>query len=92
MLLGLSVGNVVKGDLIKKMAKDPIIFAMANPTPEISYEEEEELIISRVLSFDPPSTITISSAFLVWESSESSSAPILPSSLNVVIQIDIFIS
>jgi malate dehydrogenase (oxaloacetate-decarboxylating)(NADP+) len=39
MLLGLSVGNIVKGDMIKKMAKDPIIFAMANPNPEISYEE-----------------------------------------------------
>jgi malate dehydrogenase (oxaloacetate-decarboxylating)(NADP+) len=39
MLLGLSVGNIVNGDMIKKMAKDPIIFAMANPTPEISYEE-----------------------------------------------------
>ena len=49
------------------------------------------MIISMVLSADPPSTITISSAFLVWVKSESRSAPILPSSLNVVIQIEIFI-
>ncbi len=39
MLLGLSVGNIITGDMIKKMAKDPIIFAMANPNPEIPYEE-----------------------------------------------------
>jgi malate dehydrogenase (oxaloacetate-decarboxylating)(NADP+) len=39
MLLGLSVGNIITGEMIKKMAKDPIIFAMANPNPEISYEE-----------------------------------------------------
>ncbi|NNC48748.1 MAG: NADP-dependent malic enzyme [Sphingomonas sp.] len=34
--LGLSAGNVLDGDMIKKMANQPIIFAMANPTPEIS--------------------------------------------------------
>ena len=39
MLLGLSVGNIITGAMIKKMAKDPIIFAMANPNPEIPYEE-----------------------------------------------------
>ena len=39
VFLGLSVGNVVSGDMVKSMAKDPIVFAMANPTPEISYEE-----------------------------------------------------
>lgn len=37
--LGLSVGNVVKPDMIKNMAKNPIVFAMANPDPEITYEE-----------------------------------------------------
>ena len=37
-LSGLSVGNVVTADMVKSMAKNPIVFAMANPDPEISYE------------------------------------------------------
>lgn len=36
---GLSTGGIVSGEMIKSMAKNPIIFAMANPDPEISYEE-----------------------------------------------------
>ncbi len=39
VFVGLSVGNVVKKEWVKTMAKDPIIFAMANPDPEITYEE-----------------------------------------------------
>ncbi|HSM47438.1 MAG TPA: NADP-dependent malic enzyme, partial [Draconibacterium sp.] len=39
VFLGLSVGNVVNKDMICSMAKDPIVFAMANPNPEISYED-----------------------------------------------------
>ncbi len=39
VFVGLSVGNVVTGDMIKTMAKNPIVFAMANPNPEITYEE-----------------------------------------------------
>ncbi|MFN4974972.1 MAG: NADP-dependent malic enzyme [Bacteroidota bacterium] len=38
VFLGLSVGNVVTTDMIKSMAKNPIVFAMANPDPEITYE------------------------------------------------------
>ncbi|MDJ1467084.1 NADP-dependent malic enzyme [Xanthocytophaga flava] len=38
MFLGLSVGNVLTPDHLKQMAPDPIIFALANPEPEISYE------------------------------------------------------
>jgi malate dehydrogenase (oxaloacetate-decarboxylating)(NADP+) len=38
VFLGLSVGNVVTPNMIKSMAKRPIVFAMANPDPEISYE------------------------------------------------------
>ncbi|MEO6915848.1 MAG: malic enzyme-like NAD(P)-binding protein, partial [Chitinophagaceae bacterium] len=38
VFLGLSVGNVVTQDMIRSMAKNPIVFAMANPDPEISYE------------------------------------------------------
>ncbi len=39
VFLGLSKGNVMTGEMLKSMAQDPIVFAMANPTPEISYEE-----------------------------------------------------
>lgn len=39
IFLGLSKGGVVNGEMIKSMAKDPIVFALANPDPEISYEE-----------------------------------------------------
>ncbi len=38
VFVGLSVGNVVTPDMIKSMAKHPIVFAMANPDPEINYE------------------------------------------------------
>jgi len=38
VFLGLSVGNVVSQKMVQSMAKDPIIFAMANPDPEITYE------------------------------------------------------
>ncbi|MFM9021640.1 MAG: NADP-dependent malic enzyme, partial [Sediminibacterium sp.] len=38
VFLGLSVGNVVTTDMIKSMPKNPIVFAMANPDPEITYE------------------------------------------------------
>lgn len=38
VLLGLSVGNIVTPEMLKKMAKNPIVFAMANPNPEIAYD------------------------------------------------------
>jgi len=38
VFVGLSVGNVVTTEMIKSMAKKPIVFAMANPDPEIAYE------------------------------------------------------
>ncbi|MFQ5612690.1 MAG: NADP-dependent malic enzyme [Anaerolineae bacterium] len=37
VFLGLSVANAVTQDMVRGMAKQPIIFAMANPDPEISY-------------------------------------------------------
>ena len=39
VFLGLSVGNVVTQDMVKSMAKNPIVFAMANPDPEITYPD-----------------------------------------------------
>ena len=38
VFVGLSVGNVVTQEMLKGMAKNPIVFAMANPNPEIAYE------------------------------------------------------
>ncbi|XBQ15569.1 MAG: NADP-dependent malic enzyme [Oceanicaulis sp.] len=39
VMLGLSAGGIVKPAMVKSMARDPIIFAMANPTPEIMPDE-----------------------------------------------------
>ena len=39
VFLGLSRGGIVTKDMIKVMAKDPIVFALANPDPEIGYKE-----------------------------------------------------
>ncbi len=41
--MGCSAKGVVTKDMVKKMAKDPIIFAMANPDPEITPEEVAEV-------------------------------------------------
>ena len=38
VFIGLSVGNVVTADMVKSMAKNPIVFAMANPDSEIAYD------------------------------------------------------
>ena len=40
--LGVSAGNIVSKEMIKRMAPNPIIFAMATPTPEISYEDVKD--------------------------------------------------
>jgi len=39
VFVGLSVGDIVDEEMIRSMAADPIVFAMANPDPEIGYEE-----------------------------------------------------
>src|SRR5438270_10887265 len=39
VFVGLSVGGIVKPHMIQKMAKNRIVFAMANPEPEISYDD-----------------------------------------------------
>ncbi len=39
VFIGLSVPNIVTGDMVRSMAKDPIVFPMANPVPEIDPEE-----------------------------------------------------
>ncbi|MHC3438801.1 NADP-dependent malic enzyme [Natrialbaceae archaeon A-gly3] len=39
VFVGLSIGGIVSQEMIQSMAEDPIVFAMANPDPEIGYEE-----------------------------------------------------
>lgn len=39
VFVGLSVGNVVTPEMVRSMAKNPIVFAMANPDPEISFTD-----------------------------------------------------
>lgn len=39
LFLGLSVANMLTKEMLSTMAPDPIVFAMANPNPEISYED-----------------------------------------------------
>ncbi|HSW56123.1 MAG TPA: NADP-dependent malic enzyme [Ignavibacteriaceae bacterium] len=50
VFIGLSQGGIVSKEMVKSMGKDPIIFAMANPDPEIMYDEavsvREDLIMA----------------------------------------------
>ncbi|MGN0230483.1 MAG: NADP-dependent malic enzyme [Muribaculaceae bacterium] len=39
VFLGLSKGNVLTQDMVRSMAENPIVFALANPVPEITYED-----------------------------------------------------
>ena len=42
VFVGVSVGNIVTKEMVKSMAKDPIIFPCANPIPEISYQDAKD--------------------------------------------------
>ncbi len=44
LFLGLSKGNLLTKDMLRSMNQQPIIFAMANPVPEISYEDAKEAV------------------------------------------------
>jgi malate dehydrogenase (oxaloacetate-decarboxylating)(NADP+) len=43
VLIGVSVKGAVTADMVRSMADDPVIFAMANPDPEITPEEAQEV-------------------------------------------------
>ena len=57
VFLGLSKGGLVSKEMVKSMAKNPIVFALANPEPEISYEEatsvREDIIMATGRSDHP---------------------------------------
>ena len=40
--VGVSAPNLVTKEMVKSMAKNPVVFAMANPVPEISYDDAKE--------------------------------------------------
>ncbi len=42
VFIGLSVAGLVTKEMVKSMAENPIVFAMANPDPEISYDDARE--------------------------------------------------
>ncbi|WP_276249096.1 NADP-dependent malic enzyme [Haladaptatus sp. YSMS36] len=42
VFVGLSVAGIVSQEMVRSMANDPVIFAMANPDPEITYEDAKE--------------------------------------------------
>ncbi len=42
VFVGLSVGGIVSREMVRSMADDPIIFAMANPDPEITYPDAKD--------------------------------------------------
>ena len=57
VFLGLSMGNIVNVDMVQSMSKNPILFALANPDPEISYKEavnaREDIIMATGRSDNP---------------------------------------
>ncbi len=57
VFLGLSVGDVVTKEMVASMAHNPIVFALANPVPEISYEDacsvREDIIMATGRSDNP---------------------------------------
>ncbi len=57
LFLGLSMGNIVSRSMIRRMARDPIVFALANPDPEIPFTEakaaRDDVIMATGRSDDP---------------------------------------
>jgi malate dehydrogenase (oxaloacetate-decarboxylating)(NADP+) len=50
VFIGLSVGGILSGDMLKTMNNKPIIFAMANPTPEITYEDAKNAVPDAIIA------------------------------------------
>jgi malate dehydrogenase (oxaloacetate-decarboxylating)(NADP+) len=50
VFMGLSVGGLLKPEMVKSMAHTPIIFAMANPDPEIMYDEAKEAVPEAIVA------------------------------------------
>jgi len=50
VFLGLSVGGLLKPEMVKTMAASPIIFAMANPDPEITYDDAKKAVPDAIVA------------------------------------------
>ncbi len=50
LFLGLSAAGVLTGDMLKKMADQPIVFALANPTPEIMPDEARKAVPNAIIA------------------------------------------
>jgi len=61
VFVGLAVGGIVDQEMVRSMADDPIVFAMANPDPEIGYEEaksaRDDAVIMATGRSDYPSPV-----------------------------------
>ncbi|WP_134671234.1 NADP-dependent malic enzyme [Halorussus marinus] len=61
VFVGLSVADIVSPEMVRSMADDPVIFAMANPDPEIGYEEakaaREDTVIMATGRSDYPNMV-----------------------------------
>jgi malate dehydrogenase (oxaloacetate-decarboxylating)(NADP+) len=61
VFVGLSIGGIVDQEMIRSMAADPIVFAMANPDPEIAYEDakaaREDTVIMATGRSDYPNQV-----------------------------------
>ena len=49
VFLGLSTKGIVSGDMVKSMAKQPLLFACANPDPEITYDEAKAAVADCIM-------------------------------------------
>ncbi len=50
VFIGLSVGGILTPDMVKRMAPQPILFAMANPDPEITYEDAKAAVPDAIVA------------------------------------------
>ena len=50
VFIGLSVGNLLTGEMLKGMNDKPIIFAMANPVPEITYDAAKSAVPEAIVA------------------------------------------
>ena len=50
VFMGLSVGGILTGEMVQRMAPAPIIFAMANPDPEITYEDAKAAVPDAIVA------------------------------------------
>ena len=69
VFLGLSKGGIVNEQMIKSMSKNPIVFALANPNPEIEYDlalKTRDDVIMATGRSDHPNQVNNVLGFLIY--------------------------